>query len=41
LRLPSRPYGRVLIATIALILVIWPYLADLLHELVRWLTPSQ
>ena len=41
LRLPLRPYGRVLIATIALILVIWPYLSDLLHELVRWLTPSQ
>lgn len=40
-RLPSRRYGRVLIATIALVLIVWPYVTDLLHELVRWFAPSQ
>ncbi|MGH9574614.1 MAG: hypothetical protein ACRD40_13930 [Candidatus Acidiferrales bacterium] len=37
LRLPSRNYTRVLAATIALILIVWPYVSDLVRDLLRWL----
>ncbi len=37
-RLPGRSYTRVLAATIALVLIIWPYIADLVHDLIRWLS---
>lgn len=36
-RLPGRNYSRVLTATIALILIVWPYVSDLVRELLRWL----
>jgi hypothetical protein len=36
-RLPARNYTRVLAATVALILIVWPYLSGLAHELLRWL----
>lgn len=36
-RLPGRNYTRVLAATIALLLIIWPYVSDLVRELLRWL----
>jgi hypothetical protein len=36
-RSPGRNYTRVLAATIALVLIVWPYVSDLVRELVRWL----
>lgn len=36
-RLPGRNYTRVLAATVALILIVWPYVSDLVRELLRWL----
>lgn len=36
-RLPGRNYTRVLAATIALALIVWPYVSDLVRELFRWL----
>jgi len=36
-RLPSRNYTRVLAATIALVLIVWPYVSDLVREFLRWL----
>lgn len=38
--LSARSYGRVLAATIALILIVWPYISDLVRELVHWLAAS-
>jgi hypothetical protein len=32
-----RNYTRVIVASIALVIVIWPYISDLLRDLVRWL----
>ena len=37
LRSPGRNYTRVLVASVALILVVWPYLADALRDLAQWL----
>ena len=37
LRSPARPYARVLFATFAIVMIDWPYVADLVHDLIRWL----
>lgn len=37
LRSEGRNYARVIVASIALIIVVWPYVSDLARELVRWL----
>jgi hypothetical protein len=37
---PVRSYTRVLAATLALIVVIWPYVSDLVRDLFRWLAGS-
>jgi hypothetical protein len=36
----ARSYGRVLAATIALILIVWPYISDLVRDLLHWLAAS-
>ena|SRR5690348_9178169 len=36
-RVLGRNYARVLAATIALVLIVWPYVSDLVRELLRWL----
>ena len=41
LRLPGRNYTRVIVATVALIVIVWPYLAEAVHDLVRWLASPQ
>jgi hypothetical protein len=41
LRSAGRDYTRVLVATVALAIVIWPYIADLVRDLVRWLSSPQ
>ena len=33
----SRSYSRVLAATIALILIVWPYISDLVRDFLHWL----
>lgn len=33
----ARSYSRVLAATIALILIVWPYISDLVRDLLHWL----
>lgn len=35
--LSTRSYSRVLAATTALILIIWPYISDLVRDLLHWL----
>jgi hypothetical protein len=37
LRPPGRSYTRVLVATVALVIIIWPYVADLVRDVMRWL----
>jgi hypothetical protein len=34
---PARDYTRVLVATVALVIIVWPYVADLVRDLIRWL----
>ncbi len=36
-RLPGRSYTRVLTAMVAIILIVWPYVSDLVREVLRWL----
>ncbi|HKQ86281.1 MAG TPA: hypothetical protein VJS43_05845 [Candidatus Acidoferrales bacterium] len=36
-RVLGRNYTRVLAATIALVLIVWPYVSDMVRELLRWL----
>lgn len=38
--LSARSYSRVLAATIALILIVWPYISDLVRDLLHWLAWS-
>jgi hypothetical protein len=37
LRPAGRSYTRVLVATVALVIIIWPYVADLVRDVMRWL----
>lgn len=37
----ARSYSRVLTATIAVMLIVWPYISELVHELIRWLSSEQ
>jgi hypothetical protein len=37
----ERSYGRVLTATIAVMLIVWPYISGLVHELIRWLSSAR
>jgi len=37
LRSPGRNYTRVLVATVALLTILWPYLEELAHDLTRWM----
>lgn len=37
-RSPARNYSRVLTATAAIVLIVWPYIADLVHDLIHWLS---
>jgi hypothetical protein len=37
----ARPYARVLVASVALVILVWPYISDLVRDLIRWLSPSQ
>ncbi|HEY6466161.1 MAG TPA: hypothetical protein VIY69_09235 [Candidatus Acidoferrales bacterium] len=39
--LSARSYSRVLAATIALILIVWPYISDLVRDLLHWLASSR
>jgi hypothetical protein len=41
LRGPGRSYTRVLVATAALVIIIWPYIADLVRDVMSWLSPSR
>jgi hypothetical protein len=41
LRSDSRNYTRVLVATVALAIIIWPYVADLVRDLIRWLAAAR
>jgi hypothetical protein len=36
LRMPGRNYTRVLVATVALVMIVWPYIAEVARDLVRW-----
>jgi hypothetical protein len=38
LRTPGRSYTRVLVATVALVMILWPYITELVRDLVRWLS---
>ena len=38
---PARSYTRVLAATLALIMLVWPYVSDLVRDLFRWLASSR
>ncbi len=37
LRMPGRNYTRVLVATVALAVIVWPYIAEVVRDLIRWL----
>jgi hypothetical protein len=34
--MPGRNYTRVLVATVALVMIVWPYIAEVARDLVRW-----
>ena len=36
LRMPGRNYTRVLVATVALAMIVWPYIAEVVRDLTRW-----
>lgn len=38
--LSARSYSRALAATLALILIVWPYISDLVRDLLHWLAAS-
>jgi hypothetical protein len=38
--LSARSYSRVLAASLALILIVWPYISDLVRDLLHWLAAS-
>jgi len=38
---PVRSYTRVLAATLALIMLVWPYISDLVRDLLHWLAASR
>ena len=37
----ARSYSRVLAATIALILIVWPYISDLVRDFLHWLASAR
>src|SRR5215469_11292978 len=38
LKAEGRDYTRVVVATVALVIIIWPYVSDLVRDLIRWLS---
>jgi hypothetical protein len=41
LRESARSYARVIAATVALVIIVWPYISELLRDLIRWLSSPQ
>jgi hypothetical protein len=41
LRMPGRNYTRVIVATVALVAIVWPYVAEVVRDLIRWLASPQ
>ena len=38
---PGRSYTRVVVATIALVVIVWPYVIEAVRELSRWLAEAR